>query len=95
MHILLKGVATSAIFEFLLQNCHLFSVFKLLSVEMSVAATRLEILQVRKLIQCVRDADTTQISKIVELGVPNIVNYQGSYNLSLPYVICTNCLYKI
>lgn len=62
---------------------------------MSVAGTRLEILQVRKLIQCVRDADTTQISKIVELGVPNIVNYQGNDTLRVLCVICINAAYKM
>ena len=44
---------------------------------MSLAATRLEILQVRKLIQCVRQQDSTQIAKLVELGIFGVINYQG------------------
>ena len=44
---------------------------------MPLAATRLEILQVRKLIQCVRQQDSTQIAKLVELGIFGVINYQG------------------
>lgn len=45
---------------------------------MPLAVTRLELLQVRKLIQCVRQQDLTQIAKLVELGIEKLVNYQGS-----------------
>ena len=44
---------------------------------MPYAESRLEVLQVRKLIQSVRDKDENQVAKIVEKGVSNIVNYQG------------------
>lgn len=44
---------------------------------MPLAKTELEILQVRKLIQCVRDQDNPSITKMIELGIPNLVNYQG------------------
>lgn len=44
---------------------------------MPIAKTRLEVLQVRKLIQCVRERDGSQIDKMVELGLPNIVDLQG------------------
>ena len=42
---------------------------------MPVAQTRLEILQICKLLQCVREEDTAQIAKLVESGVPNLINY--------------------
>lgn len=44
---------------------------------MPLAEDRLEILQVRKLIQCVRTADQPQIAKLVDLGIAGLVNYQG------------------
>lgn len=44
---------------------------------MPLAATRLEIMQVRKLLQCVREKDTEQIAKMAEVGVSDILNYQG------------------
>ena len=44
---------------------------------MAIAKDRLEVLQVRKLIQCVRERDELQIDKIVEKGVPNIISFQG------------------
>ena len=44
---------------------------------MPLAESRLEILQVRKLIQCVRAEDSVQIAKLVHLGIPGLVNYQG------------------
>ena len=44
---------------------------------MPIATDRLEILQVKKLIQCVRQQDSTQIAKLVELGVTGLINYQG------------------
>lgn len=44
---------------------------------MPLAESRLEILQVRKLIQCVRGEDSSQIAKLVQLGIPGLVNYQG------------------
>ena len=45
---------------------------------MPLAQTRLEVLQVRKLSQCVRDQDSDQVSKLISMGIPDLVNYQGS-----------------
>ncbi|XP_063039908.1 ankyrin repeat and EF-hand domain-containing protein 1 [Engraulis encrasicolus] len=39
-----------------------------------VANSRLEVLQVYKLLQCVRDGDRVQIEKLARMGVPNIIN---------------------
>ena len=50
---------------------------------MPLAVARLEILQVRKLIQCVRDKDTDQISKIAELGIEGVLDYQGNSQANL------------
>lgn len=47
---------------------------------MPVAESRLEILQVRKLIQCVRLKDSAQIAKLVQLGIPGLINYQGEFS---------------
>ena len=44
---------------------------------MPLAVSRLEILQVRKLIQCVRQQDLPQIMKMIELGIDNLMDYQG------------------
>ncbi|XP_041927269.1 ankyrin repeat and EF-hand domain-containing protein 1 [Alosa sapidissima] len=40
----------------------------------SVAHSRLEVLQVYKLLQWVRQGDTAQIEKMVRMGVPNLIN---------------------
>ncbi len=45
---------------------------------MPIATNRLEELQVKKLIQCVREGDSSQIEKMIELGLPDIVNLQGN-----------------
>jgi ankyrin repeat protein len=47
---------------------------------MPLAETELEIHQVRKLIQCVREQQTSSIDKLIELGIPNLVNYQDPGN---------------
>lgn len=39
-----------------------------------VAKDRLEVLQVYRLLQCVREGDTPAIEKMVRLGVPNLIN---------------------
>ena len=44
---------------------------------MPLARERLEVLQVRKLTQCVRTEDKAQIAKLVEHGIPGLINYQG------------------
>lgn len=44
---------------------------------MPLAGSRLEILQVRKLIQCVREKDADQIAKMAEMGVDGLLNLQG------------------
>lgn len=46
---------------------------------MPLAKSRLEVLQVRKLIQCVRTQDSTQIAKMAEQGIYGLLNYQGEY----------------
>ena len=46
---------------------------------MPLAVTRLEILQVRKLIQCVRQQDSAQIAKLVEMGIYGVIDYQGKW----------------
>ena len=54
---------------------------------MPLAESRLEVLQVRKLIQCVRLQDSDQIAKLVQLGIPGLINYQGeSFFLPVKYV---------
>lgn len=42
---------------------------------MPVACSHLERLQLRKMLQCVRDSNEEQLAKIVLHGVPNIINY--------------------
>ena len=44
---------------------------------MPLAKSRLEVLQIRKLIHCVRDRDVPQIEKLAELGLPGILDFQG------------------
>lgn len=43
---------------------------------MPKAKTRLEVLQVSTLLKCVYTGDQIQIKKIIESGVPDIINYQ-------------------
>ena len=50
---------------------------------MPVAQTRLEQLQVLKLLQSVRAEDKTQIEKLATHGIPDLINYSG---LALFYV---------
>ena len=42
---------------------------------MPTAKTRLEQLQVRKLLSCVLKEDKKQIEKLIEYGIPNLLNY--------------------
>ena len=42
---------------------------------MPIAQTRLETLQICKLLQCVRDEDREQIEKLTINGVPHLINY--------------------
>ncbi|XP_034153463.1 ankyrin repeat and EF-hand domain-containing protein 1 isoform X1 [Esox lucius] len=44
------------------------------SVRSVVAEARLEVLQVYRLLHCVREGDTAQIEKLVRLGVPDLIN---------------------
>ena len=45
---------------------------------MPLAESRLEVLQVRKLINCVRMKETAAIRKLIENGIHGLINYQGS-----------------
>ena len=45
--------------------------------KMPLAQSRLEILQVRKLINCVRMKETAAIRKLIENGIHGLINYQG------------------
>ena len=45
---------------------------------MPVAQTRLETLQVCKLLQCVRMKEKDQINKMTQHGVPHLINYNDS-----------------
>ena len=40
-----------------------------------VAKTRLEELQLRKLLDCIRNKDSSIFNKLVANGLPNLVNY--------------------
>ena len=55
---------------------HFFCCF-VLQWRMPLAQSRLEILQVRKLINCVRMKETPAIKKLIENGIQNLVNFQG------------------
>lgn len=60
---------------------------------MPLAESRLEVLQVRKLIQCVRLQDSDQIAKLVQLGIPGLINYQGeSCFISVKYMGVSECV---
>ena len=45
---------------------------------MPIAQTRLEQLQVLKLLQSVRAEDKTQIEKLATNGIPDLINYSGT-----------------
>ncbi|KAK0047251.1 ankyrin repeat and EF-hand domain-containing protein 1 [Biomphalaria pfeifferi] len=45
---------------------------------MPVAQARLQILQVCKLLQCVRNKDKQQIEKLIAKGTPHLINYNAS-----------------
>ncbi|XP_018649899.1 putative ankyrin repeat domain protein [Schistosoma mansoni] len=47
---------------------------------MPIADSRLERLQIRKLLQCVNNKDIDQIKKLIEHGVPNLINYNDPDN---------------
>lgn len=42
---------------------------------MPVAQTRLETLQICKLLQCIREEDRAQVEKLTTNGVPHLINY--------------------
>ncbi len=42
---------------------------------MPIAQTRLETLQICKLLQCVREEEQVQIEKLIANGVPHLINY--------------------
>ena len=56
---------------------------------MPLAKSRLEILQVRKLIQCVRDRDVPQIEKMAELGLLGVLDFQGVCVLCCVVLCCS------
>ena len=45
---------------------------------MPKAVSRLEILQVCKLLQCVRAKDKNQVEKLTTSGVPHLINYNDA-----------------
>jgi len=51
---------------------------------MPLAVSTLEVMQVRKLIQNVRQQDLAQIEKMVQLGIHDLINYQGIMFLLKP-----------
>ncbi len=64
---------------------------------MPVVQTRLEQLQVLKLLQSVRAEDKTQIEKLATNGIPDLINYSGRIRslvkfghslLSINYINC-------
>ncbi|KAK3583308.1 hypothetical protein CHS0354_038919 [Potamilus streckersoni] len=59
---------------------------------MPVAQTRLEILQVCKLLQCVREKDKSQIEKMTIHGVPHLINYNDQIegHTALSVAACAN-----
>lgn len=60
--------------------------------KMSVAQTRLEQLQVLKLLQSVRAEDETQIEKLATHGIPDLINYSepGNGETALHIAACKN-----
>ena len=54
---------------------------------MPLAQDRLEVLQVRKLVQCVRTGDKAQITKLVQHGISGLINYQGIYRGTVHAII--------
>ena len=59
---------------------------------MPLARDRLEVLQVRKLVQCVRVGDKVQIAKLVEHGISGLVNYQGDSLFTDGVTIYSTCI---
>lgn len=59
---------------------------------MPLAQTRLETLQVCKLLQCVRDKDKAQIEKMSLQGVPHLINYNDANegHTALSVAACAN-----
>ena len=59
---------------------------------MPIAQTRLETLQVCKLLQCVRDKDKSQIEKMSLQGVPHLINYNDASegHTALSVAACAN-----
>ena len=51
---------------------------------MPKAASRLELLQICKLLQCVREKNKEQVEKLTISGVPHLINYndpnEGSFS---------------
>ena len=54
---------------------------------MPIAENRLERLQVLKLLQSVRSEDVEQIEKLVNNGIPNLINFSGILHLQLRIII--------
>lgn len=54
---------------------------------MPVADERLSSLQVLKLLQAVHNKDTDNIRKLVQHGLPNLVNYAGKKKLCHSLII--------
>ena len=59
---------------------------------MPVAEDRLERLQVLKLLQSVRNEDVEQVEKLVNNGIPNLINFSGILHLQLLIISPSNFL---
>ncbi len=66
---------------------------------MPTAQTRLETLQVHKLLQCVREGDRTQIEKLTANGVPDLINYneplEGETALTVASVVNNDAMVEL
>eukprot|EP00731_Ephydatia_muelleri_P024470 Em0016g741a len=65
------------------------------NVTMPLARSRLEILQIRKLIQCVRSQDIAQIIKLIQMGIDGLVNYQDPSTGDAPLHVAVTHNYDV
>ena len=60
---------------------------------MPIADDRLSKLQTLKLIQAVNNKDIDQIRKLVDYGIPNLINYSGIITVYISYFLIYMRLY--